>query len=253
MNMSKDIRYTIVVPAYSEATIIENSLIKLAESLRNDGQRYELTEVIVVVADSVDGTAKLANNQSNLFNSFKLIEPGKKVGKGRDVRAGILASRGEFVLFTDADMATPPHHIPDAFSALEKGAEIVIGIRPLARVHNTFFRKIRSLVSNIMIRVLAVPTISDTQCGFKAFRADVAKKLFEPLETMAWGFDIEILARARSAHYKIQKITINDWFDPKISKMGLAGESEIHANLNTLKELLAISYKKLAGQYKRSN
>jgi hypothetical protein len=67
---------------------------------------------------------------------------------------------------------------------------------------------------------------------------------------MAWGFDIEILVRARTAKYKIKKMRITDWYDPKIGKMGLVGESEIHANLNTLKELLQISYKKWFGKYR---
>jgi dolichyl-phosphate beta-glucosyltransferase len=248
--MPKNIKYSVVVPAYSEATIIEKSLIDLAEVLKTDKKRFDKTEIVVVVADSPDGTAELAAQQAALFTSFTLVEPGKKVGKGRDVRAGILASKGDYVLFTDADMATPPKHISKAFDYLEDGVDMVIGVRPLARVHNTFFRRLRSVVSNIMIRVLAVPGISDTQCGFKAFRADIAKKLFTPLETMAWGFDIELLVRARVAHYKIKKIRITDWFDPKIGKMGLAGESEVHANLNTLKELLAISYKKFIGRYK---
>jgi dolichyl-phosphate beta-glucosyltransferase len=251
--MPKNIKYSVIVPAYSEAMVIENSLKDLAKVLKTDKKRFDKTEVIVVVADSPDGTAQLAEQQASLFTSFTLVEPGKKVGKGRDVRAGILASKGDYVLFTDADMATPPKHIAKAFDDLEDGADVVIGIRPLARVHNTFFRRVRSVVSNIMIRSLAVPGISDTQCGFKAFRANVVKELFTPLETMAWGFDIEILARARAAHYKIKKIRITDWFDPKIGKMGLAGESEVHANLNTLKELLAISYKRLLGKYKPSN
>jgi dolichyl-phosphate beta-glucosyltransferase len=248
--MTKTIKYSVVVPAYSEAMVIQDSLKLLSKALKADKKRFLQTEIIVVVADSPDGTAELAKKQANLFSYFSLVEPGKKVGKGRDVRAGILAAKGEYVVFLDADMATSPEYISKAFSILESSADIVIGIRPLARVHNTFFRRLRSVVSNIMIQVLAVPGISDTQCGFKAFKINIAKKLFIPLETMAWGFDIEILARARAAHYKIKKIRITDWFDPKIGKMGLVGESEIHANLNTLKELLIISWKKLTGQYK---
>jgi dolichyl-phosphate beta-glucosyltransferase len=106
-------------------------------------------------------------------------------------------------------------------------------------------------VSNGLIRVLAVPGIPDTQCGFKGFSRASAHKLFEPLETMHWGFDIEILVRARCEGYKIATMQISDWFDPKIGIMGLAGESDVQANLNTLKELLAISKKRFTGYYKR--
>jgi dolichyl-phosphate beta-glucosyltransferase len=246
----KSIKYSIVVPAYQEAAVIKDSLILLSQTLKSGQDIWNITEVLVVTADSSDGTAKIAKSQAKLFKQFQLIEPGKKVGKGRDVRAGVLAAIGEYIIFTDADMATPPKYIFKALSLLEAGTDVVIGIRPLAVVHKTFMRKARSVVSNILIQILAVPGVSDTQCGFKGFTTTAAKKLFEPLETMAWGFDIEILARARSAGYKIEKILIKDWYDPKIGKMSLAGESDLHANLNTLKELIGISFKIIKGEYK---
>jgi dolichyl-phosphate beta-glucosyltransferase len=246
----KTIKYSIVVPAYQEAAVIKNSLALLAQTLKSNQNMWNITEVLVVTADSPDGTAKIAKNHAKLFKHFQLIEPGMKVGKGRDVRAGVLASRGDFIIFTDADMATPPKYISQAFGLLEKGTDIVIGIRPLAVVHKTFTRKARSVISNVLIQLLAVPGISDTQCGFKGFTATAAKRLFEPLETKAWGFDIEILARARSIGYKIEKIKIIDWYDPKIGKMGLAGESDLQANIKTLKELFGISLNIIKGKYK---
>lgn len=250
--MTKNIKYSVIVPAYSEAMVIESSLKALAKELKADTKRFLKTEVIVVTAESQDNTVELAKKQAKLFSYFNMVEPGKKVGKGRDVREGILAAKGEYMLFLDADMATPPHYIPNAFSILENNADIVIGIRPLTKIHNTFIRRLRSVVSNIMIQVLAVPGISDTQCGFKGFKADVAMQLFKPLETLAWGFDIEILARARVAKYKIAKIKIIDWFDPKIGKMNLVGESDIHADFKTLFELIAIFFKRLTGYYKKN-
>lgn len=243
-------KYSIVIPAYNEAAIIEKSLVALADYIHKDGNLCNHTEVIVVTADSTDGTEKLVSANSNLFDSFKLVRPGKKVGKGRDVRAGILEATGDYVIFTDADLATPLHHLAKAFSLLEKGSDIVIGVRPLSKVHNNWTRRLRSVLSNTLIKIVAVPGISDTQCGFKGFKGKVARALFEPLETMAWGFDIEILARARARGYIISKLRINDWFDPKIGKMGLAGESDLHANWNTLKELIQIGFKRLGGRYK---
>ena len=163
----------------------------------------------------------------------------------------MLAAKGDYILFMDADMATPPRHIKPAFDKLEEsGADLLIADRPLNKIHNTKSRRIKSVLSNLLIRFLATPGIKDTQCGFKLFKKEPAKKLFEPLETMAWGFDIEILVRARANHYKIETLKINDWFDPKEDKMGLVGESGLHALLSTLKELLVISFRRLSGHYK---
>ncbi len=247
-------KFTIVVPAFREAAVIESSLTNLCNQLKADKIWGEI-EVIVVTSDPTsDKTAKIAATFSDKFRVFQLITPEHKVGKGRDVRLGILAAKGDFIIFTDADMATPPVHIAKMLKKLEsKKADVVIGIRPLKRVHNSFSRRLRSVVSNGLIQVVAVPGVSDTQCGFKGFSKDAAHKLFEPLETMHWGFDIEILVRARSAGYKIATMQISDWHDPKIGVMGLAGESDTQANLNTLKELQAIVKKRLTGYYKQAN
>lgn len=242
-------KYSVIVPAYSEATIIDQSLKRLAKAFKNEGI-WEETELVVVTAESTDDTAKIVKKNRHLFKYFQLIEPGKKVGKGRDVRAGVLSARGKYILFTDADLATPTRHIRPAFSYLEEGFPLVIGVRPLSKIHNSFSRRLRSVLSNYLIQLLAVPGVSDTQCGFKGFSRSAAIKLFEPLQALAWGFDIEILARAKQYKYRIKQLEITDWYDPKIGKMGLAGESDIQANLRTLKELINISYRKLTGKLK---
>ena len=250
-DMHKKIKYSIVIPAYSEAILIEESLNKVATYLKKDPSRYESTELIVVAADSNDNTSELAAAQSKLFSHFSLVKPGKKVGKGRDVRAGVLAAKGDYILFMDADLATPVRHIYSAFDLLEEsGADLLIADRPLNKIHNTRSRRIKSVLSNLLIRFLATPGIKDTQCGFKAFKRDAAIKVFEPLETLAWGFDIEILVRARANNYKIVTLRINDWFDPKEDKMGLVGESNLHALISTLNELFLISFRRISGHYR---
>ncbi len=244
-------KYTVIVPALREEQVIETSLAMLRTQLEVD-ELLDETEVIVVSADPTsDRTAEIAATFADTFTYFQLITPAHKGGKGRDVREGILAAQGDYVLFTDADMATPPKHIVEMFKKLEAGTKVVIGIRPLGRIHNTMSRRLRSVISNGLIRFLAVPGIADTQCGFKGFYDEAAKELFKPLETMQWGFDIEILVRARSAGYKIATMQIDDWHDPKIGHLGLAGESDVHANFNTLKELLVIAKKRMTGHYRR--
>lgn len=249
--MSQKIKYSVVIPAYSEATIIESSLKGVAQCLESDKIRNKLTEVIVVAADGPDNTAELVLSQRKLFKNLRLIKPGSKVGKGRDVRAGVLAAKGNYILFLDADMATPPHHIKEAFDKIEQtGADLLIADRPLNKIHNTLSRKVVSVLSNWIIRILATPGIKDTQCGFKVFKREVAYKLFTPLETLAWGFDVEVLVRARVHGYSIEFLKINDWHDPKEDRQGLVGESQLHAYISTMVELIKIAYKRLTRYYK---
>jgi glycosyltransferase involved in cell wall biosynthesis len=250
--MANKIRYSIIIPAFCEASLIEENLKIVAKTLKEDKSRFDLTEMIVVAADGGDNTAELAQKQSQLFARFNLIKPGEKVGKGRDVRAGILAAQGDYILFLDADLATPAKHIKEAFDMLEgTGADLLIADRPLNKIHNTWSRRIKSVGSNILVRVLATPGIKDTQCGFKAFKKEVAHRLFEPLETLGWGFDVEILVRARVLGYRIVLLPINDWFDPKEDSMGLVGESSLRAYTHTLKELFVVAAKRLSGHYRQ--
>jgi glycosyltransferase involved in cell wall biosynthesis len=251
--MTKIISYSVVVPAFAEEVIIENSLNQLASCLMADSDRFDKTEVVVVAADAGDKTAELSKKHQNRFRHFKLIEPGQKVGKGRDVREGVLNASGDYVLFLDADMATPPHHIKEAFDVLEKtGSDMLIAERPLTKIHNTFSRRAKSVLSVWLIRLLATPGFSDTQCGFKAFKKEAAQTLFKPLETKGWGFDIELLARARVLKYEIAVLKINDWYDPKEDSMGLVGENVLQTYFRTLKELLIIAYKRATGYYKKT-
>jgi dolichyl-phosphate beta-glucosyltransferase len=164
----------------------------------------------------------------------------------------MLAAQGDYILFMDADLATPPGHIKAAFDKLEEtNADLLVADRPLSKIHNNLSRRIKSVLSNLLIRLLATPGIQDTQCGFKAFRGEAARNLFQPLETLGWGFDVEILVRARALGYKIVFLRINDWYDPKENSLGLAGESSIHAYARTMLELFKISLKRLWGYYKQ--
>lgn len=252
IEMPDKIKYSVVIPAFCEATIIVDSLKRVAKALRTDKKRFKSIELVVVAADGNDNTAELAQGQSQSFSFFKLVKPGKKIGKGRDVRAGILASKGDYILFLDADLATPPSHIKEALDMLEEtGADLLIASRPLTKIHNTWSRRVKSIGSNLLVRILATPDIKDTQCGFKAFKKEIAHKLFEPLETLGWGFDVEILVRAKALGYKIARLRIDDWFDPKEDNMGLVGESQLHAYMHTLQELFTISFKHFTGYYKK--
>lgn len=229
---------SVVIPAFAEADYLGRTLDVLHGYLCSR-RALDTTEVVVVTADCADGTPELARRALARFPVAQHVQPGAKVGKGRDVRAGMLVARGEHVLFTDADSATPLHHIDRAVALLRDGCDVVIGSRELAAMHAQWSRSVTSQLANGLVRALLLPGIADTQCGFKAFRRAIVPGLFEPLETLGWGFDLEILARARGATLRIAELAVHDWHDPK-GDDGLAGEAQWVARWRTLRELLAI-------------
>jgi glycosyltransferase involved in cell wall biosynthesis len=231
---------SLVIPAYAEAKFLGATLSALHEFLATKGE-LAATEVIVVTADAADGTADIARRALAEFPIHQHLEPGAKVGKGRDVRCGMLAARGDIVLFMDADLATPLVHIDEAIARVNAGADVVIGRRDLSRMHNTLGRRVTSQLSNQLVRAVLLPGIADTQCGFKAFRGPLVPTLFEPLTTLGWGFDLEILARARRAGAWIEELAVPDWHDPK-GDDGLAGETQWLARLRTLRELAVLAW-----------
>lgn len=228
--------FSIIIPAYKEAAVIDQMLEQTAAFLDNH-PKLGSCEVIVVAAEAHDNTADLAKQKTHLFKNLRVIEPGKKVGKGRDVRAGMLAATGKKRLFMDADLATPLHHIPKILEKLDH-AKVVIGRRNLQKVHEGFLRRLLSVCGNWLIRFLVLPGLKDSQCGFKGFSRLAAETLFARQRVMGWGFDIELLAQARRLGYKIVEIDIPDWKDPRVSD--LRGESGVVVALRTLLELLYI-------------
>jgi glycosyltransferase involved in cell wall biosynthesis len=226
---------SVVIPAFAEARYLPATLRALRGFLA-ERDWLASTEVVVVTADAADGTPALAREGLAAFPHAQHVEPGAKVGKGRDVRAGMLAARGEIVLFMDADLATPLGYVEPAVARVRAGHDVVIGRRDLGRMHKTLGRRVTSQLSNYLVRAVLLPGIADTQCGFKAFHGSIVAELFGPLETMGWGFDLEILVRARAAGAAIAELDVPDWADPK-GDHGLAGEPQWIARLRTLREL----------------
>ena len=226
-----------MIPAFREALYIGRTLEALHDYLQARSL-LDATEIVVVTADSPDDTPALAERGLARFPHRAHVYPGPKLGKGRDVRAGMLRATGEFVAFMDADLATPLAHIDALLEALHE-FDVVIGCRDLRKIHTRPSRTLSSRIANSLVQTLLLPGIRDSQCGFKGFRRDVVGPLFEPLVTMGWGFDIEILVRARKLGYSVEQLDLPDWCDPK-GDDGLAGEVQWAARLRTLRELLSI-------------
>lgn len=247
--MSVDL--SIVIPAYMEARIIADSLDSLAAFLQT--RDYGNVEVLVITANSPDGTAKIAQSRAKSFDRFRVVHAGPRVGKGRDVRLGMFEAGGRYRVFMDADLATPLEHLDEIKTFMDAQGQVAIGIRDLVSTHKGLLRKAITRGGNLLAQGLLLPGISDTQCGFKAFEAGVAEDVFSRMTITGWGFDMEILAIARQRHYKFTKIPIPDWHDPKQTGEGLAGDSASTAAIQVLRDLLKVRLLAWRGKYRTIN
>lgn len=205
---------SIVIPAYKEEKRIGKTLEYLSHFVRkNDFIGSGKVEIIVVAATSSDKTVQIANSKSHRFNNFRVLIPGTKVGKGRDVQYGMLRAKGRIVLFMDADLATPLHHIRDFYQDCETGIDIVVGTRNMLKHHPKKLRRGISRIGNVLFRVSGGLWIEDSQCGFKMFTQEASNLCFSKLTIMGWGFDMEVLTVAKVNNLTIKTRRIEDWKD----------------------------------------
>jgi len=203
---------SIVVPAYKE----EKRIHKILDAVLTYQKAHDFdVEVIVVIDGSPDKTAEAAQDYKDKIPGLKIIVRKENKGKGYTVREGMLAARGEYILFADADNATPLEQV-DKLLKYKDEFPVVIGSRycsggKLAHGQG-IVRKLGGRALNLAIRMLAVSGIADTQCGFKMFAHDAAREIFKRLTFERFSFDIEILAIARLHKYKIKEVGIT-WYD----------------------------------------
>jgi dolichyl-phosphate beta-glucosyltransferase len=243
------IQYSIIVPAYKEEKFIEGTLKYLYEYLV-DNKILNASEVIVVTADTPDKTIDIVSEKINMFPNHQHIKPGVRVGKGRDVKAGLSAAHGDYILFMDADLATPLKYIAIFFDMMKKEGGMVIGAREINTMHDDLVRKVSSYFANLIIKILIGWGIKDSQCGFKAFDRKSVDIILNRSKINGWGFDFEFIKIAKIQKIKITTIDIPDWSDPKPEGMGLSGDSQFKAMQNTFSELLKVKTNQLKGLYR---
>lgn len=241
------LKVSIVIGALREEKRIEKSLKSLHRYLI-EKRMLNATEVVIVTADGGDQTIEIVKKYLSHFPNHQIIEPGDPVGKGRDIKLGMLAAKGDIVLFMDADLATPLHHIDDAVGLLEhRAADMVIGVRNIRNMHNTKTRFIISLLGNLAFSIVSGRYIPDTQCGFKAFSKKAVNKCFIRQTITGWSFDMELLIIAFDQGLDIVQLPIKDWRDlPESTFSG--GFKNI---FNFGRDLLIMLRNRIAGRYKR--
>lgn len=245
-NLQNDnnIHLSVIIPAYNEECRIGRTLEAIADFLPRQNYR---SEVLIMGDGSTDKTLKIAGFFSNRISNLKIIENKENHGKGYVVRQGMLAAKGKFRVFMDADNATSLDQIDKFLPFFKEGYDVVIGDRDLKesriKIHQSKIKEFLGNFGNLLVRILAVPDIEDTQCGFKVFSGQAAGKIFSRMTIDRWGFDIESLAIANMLGYKIKTIPV-DWVNDPSSKVKLSGYA------NTLLELFKIKWNLVTNKYK---
>ncbi len=221
--MSETIHPTlsVVVPAYNEENRLGDTLPVMIAYLR---EHYPSFELIIVDDGSTDRTPAIVREFSQQCPEVRLISYQPNKGKGHAVRTGILQSRGEWVLFSDADLATPMEELPNLASRLREGYDIAIASRAIRGAHlvirQPWYREFAGRTFNLMVQLLAVPGIHDTQCGFKLFRQEAAREVFSRCEENGFSFDIEVLHVALRLGYRVAEVPVH-WMHREGSKVRL--------------------------------
>ena len=215
------LRLSIVIPAYNEADRLPPYLSAITKYVE---YRALSAEILIVGDGSTDSTATVVQRLSTDTPLIHLLRLQRNLGKGAAVRAGVLAAKGELVLIADADGATPIAEIERLQAELANGADIAIGSRYLAsrdaryHVRARWHRSVLGDIFNTLIQLLGLRGITDTQCGFKLLRQDLAKDLFGLGRIDRYGFDLEMLYIAQHRRYRIREVPIN-WADQPGSKV----------------------------------
>ncbi len=167
-------------------------------------------EVVVVDDGSTDQTAAVVRDHATSWPALKLLTAPVNAGKGRAVQLGMAAASGRYRVFSDADLSVPIEDMELLLKPLRNGAGVAIASRGLqesqVELHQPWYRETMGKIFNKMVRIFVLGGIHDTQCGFKAFTAEVATRVFPPLQTRGFGFDVEVLYRARALGYTIVEV-----------------------------------------------
>jgi dolichyl-phosphate beta-glucosyltransferase len=223
---------SVIIPAYNEGARIESSLMKATEYF--DRQSYDC-EILVVDDGSRDDTAEVV--ERHVGGRIRLLRQPRNMGKGAAVRRGMLEAEGDYRMFTDADFSTP---IKETGRMLEhlRDFDVVIGSRAIdasyIKEHQPWYRESMGKMFNLLVQVVAVSGIHDTQCGFKGFRAAAAEQIFRRTKIDGFSFDVEALFIARRLKLSIKEIPV-EWYNDERSTLNPVSDS-----LKMFRELLRI-------------
>ena len=234
---------SIIVPSFNEELRLPDSLERIAAYIYSSGRR---TEVLVVDDGSTDRTAEVAASFCGRIGNLRVLQNGENRGKGFSVRHGMLEARGETVLFTDADLSAPIDEADKLISALQQ-YDVAIGSRAMNRdlieVHESAFREFAGIIFNRIVRIVLWLPFVDTQCGFKGFRRERCRIIFEQQRIERFGFDPELLYLARHHGLKSIEIPVR-WSHSPATKINMMRDS-----IQMFVDVFTIRWNALLGRY----
>lgn len=241
--MQSDIFLSVILPAYNEESRIGQTLEALGLYFKKQIFEYE---ILVVNDGSSDKTAEVVKGYELRIKGLRLIDNVENKGKGYVVRQGMLNAQGKYRLFMDSDNSVPIDHFDEFLPYFSQGYDVVIGSIEVAGAKiedcGAWYRRLLGHWAKLLIRVIAIWEIHDTQRGFKVFSEKAALDVF-PLQTLTrWGFDIEILVIAKNLGFRTRELPVM-WNNPSGSKV------TIGTYFTTLHDLFVVKKKLILGKY----
>ena len=234
---------SIIIPAYNETKRLPLTLMDIEKRLSDFDFSYE---ILVVDDGSKDATEEVVKRFSHLIKNLRLIDNKENHGKGWVVRQGMLEAKGEIRLFTDADNSTSIDQFNNMLPYLKQGYDVVIGSRDVKGAKlvppQAWYKRLAGNIGNLLIQILLLPGMWDSQCGFKAFTEEAAEKIFPLMKIDRWAFDVEALSLAKKLGYKIKEMPVV-WVNSLESKVKLSGY------INFFSEVLKIKWWMIIGKY----
>jgi len=256
MNQSNNIYLSVIIPCYNEEENLKRGVLQEINSFLK--QKDFSWEVLISDDGSTDESRDSVRNKIKNFKNFKLLE-NPHGGKPSALWYGIKQSRGEYILFTDMDQSTPIDQLDKLLPFLGEKVGAVIGSRGLVRKNYPFYRKLGSIIFVTIRKLLILPEINDTQCGFKLFKKKAVEKGFPKLEffrkekdVKGWSvtsWDVELLHIIKKMNYGIEEVPV-DWedTDTSISKGGVL-KRYIRESKEMLTQILRVKINDLRGIY----
>ncbi len=208
---------SIIIPAWNEERRMPASLTRIVAFVQ---QQPFGVEVIVVDDGSEDATAAIVEELAREHAFLRLVR-NPHGGKGAAVKAGVACARGLYLVISDTDLSVPIDELVKFLPPVLNSYDVAIASREVAgarRIGEPQYRHLMGRVYNLLVRLVAVPGIQDTQCGFKAFRREVARQVFRRQTIEGWGFDVEVLFIAQRLGYRIVEVPVT-WYYGRESKV----------------------------------
>jgi dolichyl-phosphate beta-glucosyltransferase len=203
------VRFSLVIPAYNETGRIGGAIDHVAGYL--DAQPFEC-ELLIVIDGGDPAAAAEARAASKARANVRVLENPVNRGKGYSVRRGMLEASGNRIAFIDADLSLPIEELPKMMACFDAGADVAIASRTVPGAVEEgdapVGRGLMSRIFNWFVRMLLLPGIRDTQCGFKGFTAGAAKRIFEVAQCDRFGFDVEALYLARTFKLRVEQFPV---------------------------------------------